>query len=86
MIADTTLTLDQVAERAVALGWTARRDTSAHNLPQVIVTLPRVFGFGRAFFVFTEYPSSVSWCSVAFYDVETPMRLIRALEAREVTA
>jgi hypothetical protein len=84
MIRDTHLALDQVAERATALGWTARRDTSAMNLPLVVVTLPRVFGLGRAFFIFTHYPSSVSWRAIAFYDVETPMRLIRALEGKEV--
>jgi hypothetical protein len=85
VIRDTHLTLDQVAERFTALGWKVRPDISPYNHPQLIVTLPTVFGLARGFFVFTELPKTVQWRSVCFGEGED-VKLIQALEAKEVTA
>jgi hypothetical protein len=85
VIRDTHLTLDQVAERATVFGWTVRPDTSPYGRPQLVVTLPAVFGFGRGHFVFTQLSKVVEWRSVFFGEGED-LKLIRALEAQEVTA
>jgi hypothetical protein len=85
MIRDTQLTLDQVAERFTALGWKVRPDISPYGRPQLIVTLPTVYGLARGWFIFTQLSKAVEWRAVCFDDVEA-VKVIRALEAQEVTA
>jgi hypothetical protein len=85
MIRDTHLTLDQVAERFTALGWKVRPDISVYNHPEVIVTLPTVYGLARGWFIFTKLPKTVQWRSMCFDEAEA-VKLIQALEAQDVTA
>jgi hypothetical protein len=81
MIRNTHLTLDQVAERATALGWTVRPDTSPYGRPQLVVTRPPQWGY----LVLTQLPRAVQWQSVRLRDDEA-MRLVAQIEGMEVTA